>query len=194
MAAPLIRRLEDLPPALAASATMEEKSYIARLEGRGLFPFAVTRHYASLALPRRDDPIRRQFFPDPREEEPDPFSLDDPLGEAHHRAARGLVHQYEDRALLLSARSCAGYCRHCFRRVWIAAGAEGLADGSFDRAAVLEYLARRDGIRELLISGGDPLTRGNGWLAGLFRDLRAARPGLALRLCTRAPVTEPSRL
>jgi len=194
----MICSIEDLPPELAASASPEEKNHVALMESRGMLPFAVTAHFASLARPERDDPIRRQFFPDPREAAPDPFALDDPLGESCHRAAPRLVHQYKDRALLLAARSCFGYCRHCFRRVWISKDqGQGLDPDNFqpgDRGAAMAYLAAHTEIREVLVSGGDPLTVDNDGLAELFHRLRKARPELVLRLCTRVPITEPSRL
>jgi len=187
----MISSIEDLPPALAASVTPEEKKHISDIRHRGLLPFAVTPHFASLARPEKDDPIRRQFFPDPREAIPDPFAQNDPLGEFRHRAAPCLVHQYRNRALLLAAKACAGYCRHCFRRVWIAAD----NDKGFDSGkAMLAYLAAHAEIREVLVSGGDPLTMDNGRLSELFRQLRKVRPSLVLRLCTRSPITEPSRL
>jgi len=184
----MITSLEELPPPLAASVSAEEKKYIAETQGRGLLPFAVTEHFASLAGPEKDDPIRRQFFPDPREALRDPFALDDPLGEMLYRAAPRLVHQYPDRALLLAANTCAGYCRHCFRRFWLSA-----PPLIGDLQPALAYLAAHTEIRELLVSGGDPLTLDNPSLEELFRRLRSARPDLMLRVCTRVPITEPSR-
>ena len=191
----LLSAIEDLPPALAASVSAVEKEYIKTLRERGLLPFAVTSHFASLAGPDRNDPIRRQFFPDPAEALPDPFALDDPLGESRHRAAPRLVHQYRDRALLLAGASCAGYCRYCFRRVWLSAAPDFIGGGAGDDAGpALAYLAAHPEIREVLVSGGEPLTVDNDRLEGLFRALRKARPGIALRVCTRAPVTSPARL
>jgi len=194
----MICSVDDLPPALAASVTPGERDYIEGIRRGGALPFAVTPHFASLAGPGADDPIRRQFFPDPREALPDPFALDDPLGQAGHSPVAGLVHQYRDRALLLAAKTCAGYCRHCFRRVWLSSGTAGGGTGGTchqpaDLQPVLAYLAARPEITEILVSGGDPLTLDNDRLAAIFRRLRAARPGAALRLCTRLPVTEPSR-
>jgi lysine 2,3-aminomutase len=196
---PLITSLEALPPALADSASNDEKAYIEKLKQRGQLPFAVTPHFASLARPRQDDPIRRQFFPDPREEEIDPFALEDPLGAARHYAVAGngsaiprLVHQYRDRALLLAGGACCGYCRHCFRRVWLAAAPLFIQPRELD--AALAYLAAHPEIGEVLVSGGDPLAAANETLEALFRHLRQVRPGVLLRLCTRAPVTNPSRL
>jgi len=184
----MITLTEELPPALAASVSAEEKNYITELKARGLLPFAVTEHFASLARPEKDDPIRRQFFPDPREALPDPFALDDPLGEYQYRAAPRLVHQYKDRALLLAANTCAGYCRHCFRRFWLSA-----PPPIGDLQSALVYLAAHTEIRELLVSGGDPLTLDNADLEDLFHRLRSVRPDLMLRVCTRVPITEPSR-
>jgi len=188
----MISSIQGLPPVLAASVSPEEQEYVEQIRRRGLLPFAVTPHFASLAGPESNDPIRRQFFPDPREAIPDPFALDDPLGESCHRVAPSLVHQYRDRALLLAAKGCAGYCRHCFRRVWISSGNADFQSG--DQKAALEYLAGHPEIREVLVSGGDPLTLDNDGLRELFCRLRGVRPGLVLRLCTRAPITEPSRL
>ncbi|MCL2608928.1 MAG: KamA family radical SAM protein [Treponema sp.] len=192
MAGSIISSIEGLPPALAASVSEEERAYVAEIRRMGLLPFAVTGHFASLAGPERDDPIRRQFFPDPREGIPDSFAADDPLGERYHRAAPGLVHQYRNRALLLSAKTCSGYCRHCFRRVWISS--DDQTDQYREWKAAFTYLAGHTEVHEILVSGGDPLTMDNDKLTGLFYHLRNARPGISLRLCSRVPITEPTRL
>jgi len=178
---------------LAASISYEEKAHIADIKRQGLLPFAVTPHFASLAHPEKNDPIRRQFFPDPREAIPDPFALDDPLGASCHQVAPCLIHQYWNRALLLASKACAGYCRHCFRRVWISEG-HGTDFQSMGFQAALAYLAAHTEIHEVLVSGGDPLTMNNDKLGELFCQLRNVCTDLVLRLCTRAPITEPSRL
>jgi len=189
----VISSLKELPPALAASVSAEEKNFIKEIQRRGLLPFAVTGHFASLAGPEKDDPIRRQFFPDPREALCDPFALDDPLGEYQYRAAPGLIRQYRDRALLLASNTCAGYCRHCFRRFWLSTSPPP-SPSIKDFKPALAYIAAHTEIRELLVSGGDPLTLDNAALEDLFRRLRTVRPDLMLRVCTRVPITEPSRL
>ena len=189
----MITSIEELPQKLASSVTQKEKDFIAEIKCKGLLPFAVTSHFASLAGPEKDDPIRRQFFPDPRETENDPFSLDDPLGECYHYAAPSLVHQYRDRALLRAAKSCAGCCRYCFRRVWISQNSQSDVSDDISEAAFL-YLAENTGIHEVLVSGGDPLTLDNDRLEKLLLSLRKIRSCLKLRICTRIPVTEPSRL
>jgi lysine 2,3-aminomutase len=155
-------------------------------------PFGVTPYFAALAGPEADDPIRRQFAPDPRETVPDPFALTDPLGENKYRITPRLIHQYPDRVLLKTTGQCAGYCRYCFRRAWIA-NPPGFIDTA-ELAAVLEYLRETPGIREILISGGDPLTSTDDRLERLFASLRESLPGVLLRLCTRSPITNPARL
>ena len=188
----MITSVTELPPALAASVTQEEKKYIEEIKQCGLLPFGVTPHFANLARPERNDPIRRQFFPDPQEILPDYFSLNDPLGEGRHHAAPRLVHQYTDRALLLAGGACAGYCRYCFRRVWLAGAPAFISPGELP--PVLVYLENHPEIQEVLISGGDPLTVDNAHLAALICSLRKARPGIFLRLCTHIPITSPARL
>ncbi|MDR0561769.1 MAG: KamA family radical SAM protein [Spirochaetaceae bacterium] len=188
----MITDIDGLPPILKSSITAEEAAYLETLRRRKGFPFGVTAYFASLAGANQDDPIRRQFFPDPREALADPFALDDPLGEAVYRAAPRLTHQYRDRALILAGGACPGYCRHCFRRLWMAR-AQNFIDAE-TLTPILGYLKEHSEIREVLVSGGDPLTASDEALAWLFGELRAARPGLLLRLCTRAPITDPYRL
>ncbi|GHU91294.1 hypothetical protein FACS189476_11920 [Spirochaetia bacterium] len=150
----LITTIDALPPGLAASISAEERAYIDELTARGGLPFAVTSHFASLAGPEPDDPIRRQFMPDPREAQCDPFALNDPLGESCHRATPRLIHQYADRALLKTTAHCGGFCRFCFRRVWVAETAPFITAAELE--PVLVYLKDHPEIREILVSGGDP--------------------------------------
>jgi lysine 2,3-aminomutase len=187
----IINTIEDLPVALAASLSAEERELIQKLKSSP-FPFAVTSHFASLAAPERDDPIRRQFIPDPLEEAETigPFALDDPLGEDGYRITSRLVHQYSDRALLLAGGTCAGFCRYCFRRARLNAA---FISGA-ELEPVLAYLESTAAIREILVSGGDPLTADDEKLEELFTKLRKARPDLFIRLCSRVPVTNPKRL
>ncbi len=186
----LITRLEDLPDQLQRGLEESERAFLCNQGNR--LPFAVTPFYASLALPQADDPIRRQFLPDPRELERSPVELDDPLGEVLHRAAPRLVHQYRDRVLLLSNGTCAGYCRHCFRRVWT--GESNGFIGEEELRPILEYLSAHSEVREVLVSGGDPLFASDERLSRLFAALRHARPGVLLRICTRMPAVHPFRL
>jgi lysine 2,3-aminomutase len=189
---PLITSIEDLPPVLAASVSPDEKKFIHTLEAGASLPFAVSPRFASLAGPEAGDPIRRQFMPAPRESLSDPFALDDPLGEARYRVCPRLIRQYHDRALLLAGGKCAGYCRFCFRRARMRKPAPFISPAELEPVAA--YLKEHPEIREILISGGDPLTARDNELEALFSVLRRASPGILLRLCTRIPVTAPDRL
>jgi lysine 2,3-aminomutase len=191
MKIPLITSIASLPPLLKASVTPEEKACIKKLSGANSLPLAVTPHFASLAGPHPDDPLRRQFMPSRNEFDPDAFALEDPLGEARYRKTPRLVHQYRDRALLLAGGSCAGYCRFCFRRLRMS-GRPGFINRT-EIAEACTYLERHSEIREILISGGDPLTADNAALEQLMTALAKARPGVVLRICSRTPVTWPQR-
>ncbi len=188
----ILSRPEQLPPSLAASLTPAEVAYIQELEqGRGL-PFGVTPFYASLAGSDSADPLRRQCIPDPRENIRLPWELSDPLGSELYSPLPRLVHQYRDRVLLLANGTCAGYCRHCFRRDWTA-GALGFIRPA-ELAPIQEYLGCHREVEEVLVSGGDPLMGDTAKLAWLFTELRKASPGIFIRLASRIPVTWPDRI
>ncbi|MCL2472217.1 MAG: KamA family radical SAM protein [Treponema sp.] len=187
----LITSPEQLPPALAGSLSADERELIGKFKTGGL-PFAVTPHFASLAGPEKTDPIRRQFIPDPLESRRGSFALDDPLGANRYRITPRLIHQYLDRVLLLACGACAGFCRYCFRRVNLGASAAFISAKELE--PVLAYLESRRTIREILVSGGDPLTAGDNELWELFGKLRKASPGILIRLCTRIPITNPLRI
>ena len=188
----LITRIEDLPPLLRDSITPEESAFIRTLKQEGRLPLGVTPFYASLALPGLDDPIRKQCIPDPREAITTPFETVDPLGAASYNAAPRLVHQYRDRVLLLTHGTCPGYCRHCFRRDWISSP-EGFITEKEIRD-VSNYIQNHTEVREILLSGGDPLVAPDRALERLFSVLRESRKDLLLRVGSRVPVTAPGRV
>jgi lysine 2,3-aminomutase len=194
----LARRITDpahLPPGFVLQG--QERAFFAvpapGRAGGSRLPFAVTRHYACLADPADvQDPIRRQFLPRLEELERGPGELRDPLGEADCQPVPRLLHRYPDRALLLVTDLCATYCRHCFRRG--TAGQAGWVLTAAEAGAAAAYVASHREIRELILSGGDPLVLGDPALETILRVFRAARPGLALRIHTRLPVMLPARL
>ncbi|MDR0389669.1 MAG: KamA family radical SAM protein, partial [Spirochaetaceae bacterium] len=185
----LITASGGLPQRLAASLSPEEAAYIEKIRISGGLPFAVTPHFASLARPEADDPIRRQFMPDPLEEGEDPFALEDPLGEGAYRALPRLVHQYRDRVLLKTTGNCGGCCRFCFRRAWMAGETPFIPEE--ETRAVLAWLKPRPQIREILLSGGDPLSAPDK-AEKLITLIRREFPSLRIRVCTRIPITGPS--
>jgi len=136
-------------------------------------------------------PIRRQAIPLPQEVGQGEGELEDPLGEEKYRPVEALVHRYADRALLLCTDSCPMYCRHCTRRR-LTRGGRPLGEGAWAQA--LEYIAARPGIREVILSGGEPGLLSDEVLGGLLGRLRAIAHVEVIRLGTRVPVTLPMRI
>jgi lysine 2,3-aminomutase len=157
------------------------------------YPLLATPYYLSLAeRPEPDDPIIRQVLPDPRELVPDPAASPDPLAEGRDSPVPGLIHRYPDRALLITTPRCAVHCRHCMRkRVW-EVGTSEVPTGDF--APALAYLRAHEGIREVLISGGDPLLLPEETLFGLLASLRTLPHIELVRLGSRLPAVLPQRL
>ncbi len=184
-----VRSAEDL--ALRMPLSPELRETLERLEGTGLLPLRATPYWLSRAGSGPGDPILAQCLPSPREFEPDPRAVPDPLGEARHRAAPSLVRQYRSRALLRASGECAVHCRHCFRRTLLPSERGFLSRE--DQAAAAAWLAERPEIREILVSGGDPLVASDDRIGNLLSALRAARPEALLRICTRCPSTLPMR-
>ncbi len=184
-----LRTEEDL--ARAIDLTPAERRGIAATAQA--FRLAVTPYYASLADPAHPwCPVRMQAIPVAAEAQAAPGDLRDPLGEDRHRPVRAVVHKYPDRVLLLAADSCSVYCRHCTRR-----RITGGAEGAFDRAALEEgvaYVRVHPEVRDVLVSGGDPLILSDEKLGWLLRELRAVPHVEILRLATRMPVTCPMRI
>ncbi|MBI5510460.1 MAG: KamA family radical SAM protein [Deltaproteobacteria bacterium] len=157
------------------------------------FPLAVTPYYASLMRP--DDPgcpIRLQAIPRLAELERHPSDLADPLAEDEHRVAGALTHRYPDRAMLYTTHSCAVYCRHCNRRRKV--GDPTSAPSKDDLRAAVAYLRQHPEVRDVLVSGGDPLSLSDERLDELLGSLRAIPHLEIIRVATRAVVTLPQRV
>ncbi len=163
------------------------------IETQTRLPFGVTRYYAGLAATDDPDvdPIAAQFIPRPAELRTLPYESRDPLGDARYLVAERLVHHYPDRVLLLASDRCATYCRHCFRRHFTGSGG-GVSDAQLDE--ICAYLNRTPAVREVLLSGGDPLMLSDGDLARIIGRLKAVDPAYVIRICTRLPVVLPSRV
>ncbi|MGO8992882.1 MAG: KamA family radical SAM protein [Polyangiaceae bacterium] len=163
-----------------------------RAEHDGL-PIAITPYYLSLA--DRSDPacpIRRQCVPDARESRVVAGDLVDPLGEVAHEVAPHLVQRYPDRALLLATDRCAVYCRFCTRSRIVGDG--GGARSPESLALAFAYLEAHPEIRDVIVSGGDPLAMATGRIVALLARLREIRSLDTIRLATRVPVTLPMRI
>ena len=157
-----------------------------------LFRIGITPYYASLMDPvHASCPIRLQAIPRPAEADIRDEELRDPLGEDSHNPAPSVIHKYPDRVLFLVVDRCGIYCRHCNRRRLVG-GDE--PPTTADLEAGLDYIARTPRIRDVLLSGGDPLLLSTRRLAYLLGRLRAIRHVETLRIGTRLPVVCPMRI
>jgi len=157
------------------------------------FRMAITPYYASLIDPQDpDDPIRLQSVPSVNETKVYPWEMSDPLDEEGESPVKNIVHRYPDRVLFLVTRCCAMYCRHCTRRRLV--GEEDYSISKEETAVAIDYIRRTKEIRDVLISGGDPLTLSDGQLEYIISSLRAIDHVEVIRIGTRVPVTMPMRI
>ncbi len=157
------------------------------------FRMAVTPYYLSLIDPDDPcDPIRRQCIASAREMERSANDLSDPLNETGSLVTPHIVHRYPDRVLLLSTMECAMYCRHCTRRRIVGECDSAVSIAALDRE--LDYVRAHTEIRDVLISGGDPLTLPTEHLEKILRLLRAIEHVDIIRIGTRVPCVMPMRI
>ncbi len=158
------------------------------------YPILISAYYQSLidSSNPESDPITRQCMPDPREL--DDTLPDDGLGEEPQTPVPRLIHRYSDRAVLLTTNRCAVHCRFCFRkRFWKSGNSEAdISKPELEEAC--SYLKSHSEVRELLVSGGDPLMLSRARLLDIFSRLADIENLKILRLCTRVPVTDPGRV
>ncbi|VFM96721.1 MAG: L-lysine 2,3-aminomutase [Candidatus Kentron sp. G] len=170
--------------------------------GAASFPLRVPRGYVA-RMQRGDpnDPLLRQVLPAAEEDIDAPGYTRDPLNERDALHAPGVLHKYRGRVLLLTTAACAIHCRYCFRRHF-SHGDEGLFHGDTgDRrlshrrlGAALAYIRREDTIREVILSGGDPLCLPDERLAPLAKGLADIPHVRRLRIHTRLPIVLPERV
>ena len=129
-------------------------------------------------------PIRAQALPHAQELVTHDFELQDPLGEEAHMAAPGITHRYPDRVLFYVTHNCPVYCRHCTRKRKVADPTSAASRDQLEEG--LAYLARTPAVRDVLLSGGDPLSLSDARLAYLFERLARSNTSV-LRLGTRNP-------
>lgn len=181
-----VRQLRNLLP-----FTDDALVALGRLEGE--FKTAIPPYYFSLINPAdQADPIRLQSVPDPREEVSE-FELNDPLEEDKDSPVPGLTHRYPDRALMITTPNCTMYCRYCTRKraTLTRGGWEGV---NKDDERMIEYIRKTESIRDVIVSGGDPLTLPIPKLKYYLDQLKAIDHVDVIRIGTRVPVTLPQRL
>ena len=157
------------------------------------FRMAVTPYYASLIDPNDPkDPIRKQCVPSIEETYPCPEDRSDPLCEERDSPVPHIVHRYPDRVLFIVTYRCAAYCRHCTRRRAVGEEDRIITEKSLQTA--LSYIRAHPEIRDVLISGGDPLVMATEKLEHIVASVRAIGHVDIIRIGTRVPVVLPMRV
>jgi len=158
------------------------------------FPLSITPYYLSLidAEDFRNDPVFMQAFPSPRELEIERHEMADPLAEEKDSPVPGVTHRYPDRVLLQISNVCSMYCRHCTRKRKV--GDVDSIPGRNDLLRGLDYIRRTPQIRDVLLSGGDPLMLSDDYLDWILTELRAIEHVQVIRIGTRMPVVLPYRI
>jgi len=160
------------------------------------FPMSITPYYLSLIdntekeMPY--DPVFRQCFPSPMELDIVSDDMMDPLHEDQDSPVQGLTHRYPDRVLLLVSNMCAMYCRHCTRKRRV-----GDVDSIPSRREIMagiDYIRHTPRIRDVLLSGGDPLMLSDEYLDWILSELRSIKHVEIIRIGTRTPVVLPYRI
>lgn len=159
----------------------------------GLFRVDVTPYYVSLIDPNDpDDPIRKQIIPTAGEIDVFTGMMEDSLAEDRHSPVPGLVHRYPDRVLMLVTTQCASYCRYCTRARIVGDPTQTFSRADFE--AQIDYLKRTPQVRDVLLSGGDPLTLAPKLLEELLSRLREIEHIEIIRIGSRVPVFMPMRV
>ena len=182
-----VEQLQTLLPTL----TPEELAG-ARLANHKL-ALGITPYFFNLIDPADENcPVRRQVVPRLEETVTAPWEMSDPCGEDSHSPVPGLVHRYPDRVLFLVTDRCASYCRYCTRSRLVSNASGYDFHPAFDQQ--IAYIAAHPEIRDVLLSGGDPLLLNDEKLENLLSRLRAIPHLEFLRIGTRIPVFLPQRI
>lgn len=154
---------------------------------------AITPYYATLIDPDdKDDPIRKQSVPSMKELCISSADMKDPLNEDIYSPVKGIIHRYPDRVLFLVTDKCSMYCRHCTRRRF-----SGQTDNSLPMDEIemaIKYIADTPSVRDVLLSGGDPLLTDDERLEYIIKSVRKIPHVEIIRIGTRVPVVLPQRI
>jgi lysine 2,3-aminomutase len=182
------------PPVDRAVTEPEELAALLEVDAADLrrvhavFPLRLSRHVLDL-IERPGDPIWRQFVPDVRELEGP--GAKDPLHEAHFTPVCTITHRYPDRVLFCVTYQCAAYCRFCTRKHRVANPAP-VSQEDIDQGVA--YIRQHTEVRDVILSGGDPLMLSNRRLEAILRAVRSIPHVEIIRIGTRIPVTWPQRV
>ncbi len=160
-----------------------------------VYPFLASEYYLGLiGKDRKNDPVFKQCFPDARELRRGKELSEDPLAEEKQMPVANLIHRYKDRVVLLVTNKCAVHCRFCFRkRKWKSGiNVSDINDGNLQEAC--KYISNNPGIKEVLISGGDPLMLSTVRLKTILASISRIKTVTAIRVGSRMPAVLPMRI
>jgi lysine 2,3-aminomutase len=171
--------------------SVEEEAQIRLVTKR--YPLSITPYYLSLIdFSNPDDPVRKQAIPSIQEISMSKMGMEDPLGEKEDSVVPGLVHRYPDRVLMVLTDICPMLCRHCTRkREWRHGG---WVRPETEIEAMLGYLRQHKEVRDVILSGGDPLTLSTGHLENIISRIRQIEHIEIIRIGSRFPVVCPQRI
>jgi len=138
------------------------------------------------------DPIALQFTANKQETNISPCEINDPIGDDHYLKVKGIVHRYPDRVLLIPASDCMVLCRFCFRRERVSSATTNLTEKELDEA--LAYVKSNPSIREVIITGGEPLAVPGNILAKVMNNLDSIAHVDVIRIHTRLPIVAPENI
>ena len=153
------------------------------------YPMKISGYFLNLSK-EKDDPIWKQCVP-AQEELEDAFNVEDPLREEEHTPVPYLVHKYPDRVLLLASSTCAMYCRFCTRKRKVGRIQQVPMEDIF---RAIEYIEEHQEVRDVIVSGGDPLMRSDAELEAILTRLRDIPHLDIIRIGTRMPCVKPARV
>ncbi|MGK0289275.1 MAG: lysine 2,3-aminomutase [bacterium] len=162
-------------------------------EHQDKLPIAITPYYASqLHFHDPEQQLRKTVIPRPEEFLVSEGELIDPLGEDDLSPVRSIVHRYPDRVLFLVTQNCAVYCRYCTRSRLVGKTEERFSRSNWKEA--IQYIKETPAIRDVLISGGDPLFLDDQWIEWLLQELRSIPHVEIIRIGTKVPMVLPQRI
>lgn len=185
-------RIEDVD-ALSKVVNLSESQVLGIKEALKKVRMAITPYYASLMDPYDENcPVRLQAIPRAQEARQMPWEHADPLDEEADSPVPGITHRYPDRVLFLVTEQCSMYCRHCTRRRVV--GVKDRVASPEKINACLDYIRNHREIRDVLISGGDPLTLSDEKIESIVKSLREIPHVEIIRIGSRIPVVMPQRI
>ena len=172
--------------------TLSDSEEAAFIQGEKVFNIRSTPYYAALAQKGPQDPLRKILMPEAAELSDGLQQMLDPLNEKKNSPAPRIIHRYSDRVLFLITDICSVYCRYCTRKHFT--GQDQALARPEEYHAALEYIKNHKGIREVILSGGDPFTVSDQQLEKVLKDLRQISHIEIIRIGTRMPVVAPMRV